>query len=139
MIYRNASIDDVDSCLVLSSQQNEKYWTKKDFVNCINNSNCIFIVAEEERNLLGYVIGYIVPTKCNEAMVHESRVDINKRGKKIGTKLVQEFCNEAFSKGANVVYALIESKLKPFYVDSCDFKETGKWIETSKKIDTNKL
>ncbi len=138
MIIRNASLNDVDSCFIISSQENENYWTKEDFVNCIKNTNAIILIAEENDKIVGYITGYIVPTKNDEAMVHESRIDTNHRGKKIGTKLVQEFCNEAFGKNVKIVYALIESKLKPFYINSCNFKKTGNWIETSIRLNDEK-
>lgn len=133
MKIRSAIVDDVNVCLNISMQENETNWTKQDFAESITNVNSIFLVAEEESKVVGYVIGYIVPTKKDEAMLHETRIDVNYRGKKIVTKLVQEFCNQAFCKKVKVVYALIENQLKPFYVDSCDFKETGKWVETSKR------
>jgi hypothetical protein len=67
-------------------------------------------------------------------LIHKSRVDLNFRRKKLGTKLVDEFCKEAFRKSVRIVFAMIESELKPFYIDSCNFKQTGNWIETSIKI-----
>ena len=71
-------------------------------------------------------------------MIHESRIDLNFRGKKLGTKLVNEFCKEAFRKGAKIAYAMIEPELKPFYIGSCNFKETGNWIETSIELNGEK-
>lgn len=82
---------------------------------------------------MGYSLGFIVPTKRTEALMHETRVDLKCRGKKVGTKLVDAVCKTLFSQGVEVIYAMIEPKLKPFYINSCKFKETGKWIEVEKR------
>jgi N-acetylglutamate synthase-like GNAT family acetyltransferase len=138
MIFRNATPKDVDRCIHLAKQENEDYWNKSDFENSIQNDNAIFLVVEIDGIVAGYVTGFVVPTKNDEAMVHESRIDLNFRRKKLGTKLVNEFCKEAFRKGAKIVYAMIESELKPFYINSCNFKETGNWIETSIRLQDEK-
>jgi hypothetical protein len=65
-------------------------------------------------------------------MLHETRTDLASRGQKIGTRLVEAFCDEAFRRGATVIYALIQDELKPFYLEACLFKVTGKWLEASK-------
>ena len=133
MTIRQARLKDVNDCYSISRQENEKYWKKSDFQSSINDKNSIFLVAEEDDNITGYIRGFIVPGKNDEAMIHEARVSMSYRGNRIGTKLVEKFYKEAFKKGAKVVYALIEPNLKSFYVDSCNFKETGYWIETSIK------
>ncbi|MBU0980401.1 MAG: GNAT family N-acetyltransferase [Nanoarchaeota archaeon] len=138
MLFRNASIKDVNHCTQLAKQENESYWTKLDFFNCIQNTNAIFLVVEIDNNLVGYLTGFIVPTKNDEALIHELRIDLKYRGQKIGTKLVDKFCKEAFRKGAKTIYAMIEPKLKSFYIDSCKFKESGNWIEASRKFDEEK-
>ncbi len=68
-------------------------------------------------------------------MIHGSRIDLGYRGQKIDTKLVSEFCKEAYRRGARVIYAMIEPELRPVYINSCNFKETGKWIEASVRLD----
>lgn len=135
MIFRDASKDDVKRCLELARQEDEKYWTESDFIGCIENTDSIFLVVEVDGVIAGYTIGYIVPTKFDEAMVHETRIDPEFRGQKLGTKIVDEFCKKAFEKCAKTVYAMIEEKIKPFYIESCGFKETGHWVEASLKAE----
>lgn len=132
MLMRNAKVRDLEPCITLAQQEGETYWTFSDFDRSISNKNAIFLVAAEGDEIRGYITGFIVPTKANEAMIHETRTDLASRGKKIGTRLVEAFCDEAFRRGATVIYALIKDELKPFYLDACHFKETGHWIEASK-------
>ena len=132
MLIQKASVKDIETCLKLAQQEGETYWAFQDFDQATTNKNSIFLAATEDDKILGYVIGFIVPTKTNEAMIHETRTDLASRGKKVGTKLVEAFCDEAFRRGATVIYALIEEELKPFYLDACHFNETGMWIEASK-------
>lgn len=131
MLIRDTNTNDIENCLNLD---NENYWTKRDFSESIKNKMAIFLVAEDNDIIMGFVIGFIVPTKFYEAIIHETRVDENFRGKRIGTKLVNEFCAQAEEKGVKTVYAMIESALKPFYLDACGFSETGKWVEASKNL-----
>lgn len=135
MIIRKAKIADIEACLRISRQRDEKdkYWLKQDLIRNVKDKSAVFLVAEEKGKVTGYCIGYIVPTKRTEAMVHETRVDIEARGKRIGTKLVNALCGALFNKNAKGVCALIEPKVKPFYINSCKFRQMGKWIEASKK------
>ena len=138
MEIRTAEKKDAAEMEAIAVQEGEDYWSEDDFLQMLDNEDAIVIVAEgadEADGIMGYVTGFIVPTKRNEAMLHESRVDTNFRGQKIGSSLVESFCNEAFSRGAETVYALLEEKHKPFYIDACNFKETHTWIEASKKKD----
>ncbi len=133
MIIRKAALGDVESCFHLSRQEKEHYWTRQDFKDSVRDKDVVFLVAEEKERVIGYSSGFIVPTKRTEALMHETRVDVNYRGKRIGTKLVDTVSKALFSRRVKIIYAMIEPKLKPFYINSCKFKETGKWLEASKK------
>lgn len=133
MKIRKAEIKDINRCIKLSHQEKEHYWSKKDFHDAVKNKDVEFYVAEHNEKIVGYSLGFIVPTKRDEALLHETKVDIKYRGKKIGTKLVNKICKKLFSRKLKTIYAMIEPELKPFYIKSCKFKETNKWIEVSKK------
>lgn len=132
MIIRKGKKGDIPSCMKLSESENKGYWTKSDFERCVSDKQVIFLVALENGKLVGFINGFIVPTKLIEAMIHETRVNLKQRGKNIGTEMVDAFCKEAFRKGVKTVYALIDKKLEPFYIKSCKFKRSGFWIETSR-------
>ena len=99
MLTRFAEAEDVEICIKLARQEGETYWALNDFNQSIANDSAIFLVAEVEAQLVGYVIGFIVPTKNNEAMLHETRVALAKRGQKIGVRLVEAFVKKPFVGG----------------------------------------
>jgi len=132
MKLRKATLKDIRKCLKLQELDKEKYWKLIDFQKAIKNKDVIFLIAEKEGNILGYVLGFIVPTKRIEALIHETRVDKKQRGKKIGTKLVNELCNNLFRKGVKEIYAEIEPELEKFYIKSCKFKKSRKWVEVKR-------
>ncbi len=134
MKIRKATVRDAKKCLDLhDSQEKKKYWKREDFVESVKDSDVVFHVAEKDGKVIGYSSGFIVPTRRIEALMHETRVDLDHRGGKIGTMLVDSVTNELHKKGVKIIYALIEPKLKKFYVDSCKFKKSAKWLEVSKK------
>ncbi|MFP4424389.1 MAG: hypothetical protein ACLFP2_04115 [Candidatus Woesearchaeota archaeon] len=52
---------DVDQCIRLAKQENKEYWSRPDFEKSVENA--IFLVAEIDNIVVGYIIGFIVPTK----------------------------------------------------------------------------
>jgi len=133
MKIRKGKIKDASLCLEIAKKDKAKHWEKSDFINSAKDNHAVFLVAEDNRKIVGYIVGFIVPTKRTEAMIHETRVDRNERGKDIGTKLVDGLCKEFFKRGVKVIYAEIEPRLLKFYRDSCKFRISGKWLEVAKK------
>lgn len=131
-IIRKSSKKDVPGCIRLSKLDNQSYWKSTDFKKSIINKDVTFLVAEENKKIVGYILGFIVPTKRTESLIHETKVDKNERGKGIGTKLVNAFCEENFKKKVKVVYAEIKPEVLKFYRDACKFKESDKWIEVAR-------
>jgi ribosomal protein S18 acetylase RimI-like enzyme len=132
MIIRRAEKQDANDCYKIAISEKESYWQIDDFIMSAKDNSVIFLVAHEGKNIEGYILGFIMPTKTTEALIHEVRVSPNARKKGIGTKLVEAFCKEGFERGADVILAEIESDLLNFYRGSCRFKERGKWIEVGK-------
>jgi ribosomal protein S18 acetylase RimI-like enzyme len=133
MKIRRASKTDVDDCFNVLKSDEDTYWRKEDLKVSAEDGRVIFLVAEENGRVMGYIQGFILPTKRTEALIHETRVRKQERGKGVGIRLVDAFCEEAFERGADVVLAEIEPDLLSFYRDSCGFKERGKWLEVGKK------
>lgn len=132
MKTRRAKISDIKECMKIQALDKKNYWKKIDFEKMIRDNLVIFLVAEEDKKIMGYINGYICPTKRTEAMIHETRTNKNFRHKKIGTKLVNEFCKIVFKQGVKNTYVMIEPKLINFYIKSCKFKKSTKWIEAKK-------
>lgn len=133
MQIRQAKLDDAEKCFRIFLKDNEEYWTQEDFRSSAADESVIFLVAEEQDNILGYILGFFVPTRKSEVGLHETRVDRDKRGAGIGSALVKAFVRFAFEKGVEVVSADVEEGLLPFYRDACGFKHAGEWIEVSMK------
>ena len=133
MNIRKAKKEDVDFFIDIDNRDDEHYWQPVDLENSVDDEHAIFLVAEEEREIIGYIIGFIVPTKRTEAMIHVTRVDIPERKKGMGKQLVDAFCEEAFRRGAEVVMAEIVPELLEFYRDVCGMEERGKWVEVGRR------
>lgn len=72
----------------------------------VNSENSLFLVVEEESNLVGFLIGYIgkIPDarkSMKPAVLDEIYVADKFRGKGVGKKLLQKFQDWAKSHGAN--------------------------------------
>ena len=133
MLIRKATKEDSEACMRLFELDNEKYWEISDFRSSAGHADVIFLVAEENSRIVGYVLGFVNPTKREQAMLVETRVHREERGRGIGTKLVDAFCREAFAKGSKAVDALIEPQHLKFYRDACGFREVHTWVEVDRK------
>jgi ribosomal protein S18 acetylase RimI-like enzyme len=133
MLIRRGTKEDSEECMRLFELDNETYWEISDFRSSAEHADAIFLVAEEDGRIVGYILGFVTPTRREEAMLIETRVHKKERGRGIGTNLVEAFCREAFARGAKTVGALVEPQHLKFYRDACSFKEVHKWIEVSRK------
>jgi predicted N-acetyltransferase YhbS len=127
---RNAGRVDAAECCNLAESDGVSYWRQQDFE--ASAEEAIFLVAEDGGHVIGYVLGFILPTKESEALVHETRVKVEERGKGIGKDLVDAFCEEAFRRGVEIVLAEIEPEHLEFYRDRCGFVKKGSWIEVGR-------
>lgn len=128
MKIRKAAAKDVKTCFKI--REEEDRFSPIDFAS-VKDKHCIFVVAEKDRKVVGYCIGYVCPTQKKEAMLHETRVIPEERKAGLGTQLVKAFCKEAFKRKVDRIYAMVEGKHVKFYGKS-GFKKTNKWIELKK-------
>jgi len=133
MLIRKGTKEDSEECMRLFELNNEKYWEISDFRSSAEHGDVIFLIAEEDSNIVGYILGFITPTRRKEAMIHETRMHKKERGRGIGTNLVDAFCREAFARGSKIVLAEVEPQHLEFYRDACSFMEMHKWIEVGRK------
>lgn len=130
---RKAKLSDAKQCIDIVRLDGDKHWTEGGFKASSKDTYAIFVVAEENKKILGYTIGFVVPTESTEALLHETRVLKNQRGKNIGTRLVDDFCREAFRRNVKTICVLIDDKHAKFYCGACGFKKDKKWLEVIKK------
>lgn len=99
IIIRNAEEKDINQCAEMS---NIEEFRLPDGAapdeECLKGSlNQIFLVAEENGIILGYIIGY--KRTPEEAYLDLLTTNKQHRGKGVGTKLIQEFRKELKTQG----------------------------------------
>lgn len=117
MKIRTASISDLDTLISLGK---DLYLIEKQFEPLLkfskseairrykkqlNDPNCLFLIAEENQEILGYLYGYLEMVDYLETASPEAQLEViylkpEARGKEIATKLVNEFISWAKDKGA---------------------------------------
>jgi len=123
---RKAVPEDIPSCLGIEASQGDNTFSGDDFRNSITEPNAIFLVAEQSRQVVGFILGYIVPTRRREAAIHSTMVDKQHEKKGIGSSLVLDFARLAFGQGVELVYAEVETGPDKFY-EKCGFKKSAVW------------
>jgi N-acetylglutamate synthase-like GNAT family acetyltransferase len=128
---REASESDAKESYRLQEPGNISF-AVSDFKESAKHKDAIYLVAEKENEVVGYVMGFLCPTKRTDCMLAETRVNEPERKHGMGSELVDAFCRKAFEKGAKTVYAEVCKRDMRFY-DKNRFKKTNKWIEMSRK------
>lgn len=124
---RKATREDVPSCLEVQRSRNDSTFSDHNFSESLANGNAIFLVAEMERQVVGFILGFVVPTRNEEAMIHSTMVRVSSAKLGIGTKLVQSFAEHAFGdRRVKVIYAEVESGPDEFY-RKCGFEKVFVW------------
>lgn len=134
MKIRRATVKDVNGCLDLQKSYGEKFWKRENFVRAATDEDAIFLVMEEDEEIIGSVLGCLNLVKRDEAFLQETRVHKKQERKGIGKKLVNEFLKVAQCKGVKEVFAEIENEHIPFYIAACKFKDRGKHVLISKRL-----
>ncbi len=123
---------DAERCLEIAKLNKATHWTLEDFKNSATDNHAGFFVTEDKKKVVGYILGFVVPTRHSESLIHETRVDKLFRKKGLGAALVEHFCKYMFRKGVKTISALVDPKHLKFYVGACKFRRICKWIEVSK-------
>jgi N-acetylglutamate synthase-like GNAT family acetyltransferase len=126
MIIRKAKFEDVPFCLEVQASQEDSTFLEHDFRNSIVDSHAIFLVAEQNQQVIGFILGFIVPTRMREATIHSTMVDKRHTRKGVGSLLVQNFAKDAFEQGAELIEAEVEEGPDKFY-EKCGFKKVMVW------------
>jgi len=126
MIIRKAEFKDVPFCLELEASQGDSTFLEHDFRNSIADPNVIFLVAEQNQQVIGFILGFIVPTRRREATIHSTMVHKRHIQKGIGSSLVRNFADLAFEQDVELIYAEVEEGPDKFY-EKCGFKKVMVW------------
>lgn len=75
-------------------------WSTLSFQQSLYDSGCLFLVAEEGKEFLGYAIGWIV---VDELHIGNLAVHPQKRGEGIGKRLLAALISQGMEKGCKMV------------------------------------
>jgi len=131
---RKAEPKDVPICLEVEASQGDSTFSEDDFRNSIADLNAIFLVAEQNQRVIGFILGFIVPTRRREATIHSTMVHRQQVQQGIGSLLVRNFAKLAFEQGAELIYAEVEEGSDKFY-EKCGFKKMSVWYSMLLKKD----
>lgn len=123
---RKAVPEDIASCLEVETSQGDDTFSGDDFRNSIAEPNAIFLVAEQSQQVVGFILGYVVPTRKREAAIHSTMVNRRHEKRGIGSSLVLNFAELAFGQGVELVYAEVEEGPDIFYA-KCGFRKAAVW------------
>lgn len=136
MIIRNAEKKDLLKCEELSNipelQWASWWYYDVEFLERYFTDTCIFLVTEENEEVIWYILGEQVVGKWS--IVWSISVDENHRWKWIGQKMVEEFQNILHQRGGewmNLIWKADEPRLKHFY-KKCGFDCGNNYIEYDK-------
>lgn len=123
---RKAEGKDASFCLDVQASREDSTFSEQDYLNSISNPNAIFLVAEHDRRAIGFILGFIVPTKNAEAIIHSTMVHASYSHRGIGSNLVRRFVEIAFEGGVQEIFAEVEEGPDKFY-EKCGFRKVAMW------------
>ncbi len=123
---RPADRGDVSACLEAQAAHGDPYFSEGDYLHALKDGNAIFPVAEVEGEVVGYIMGFRVPTKQAEAGIHSTLVHPGHRSRGIGSRLVESFVREALGRGVEMIFAEVEDGPDRFY-ERCGFRKKIVW------------
>lgn len=85
MLIRQALLKDVDAVLEIEGKSYDEPWTKELFLNEFGSDYSNFYVFEEDGNILGYIIFYVV---LNEVEIANIAISPECRRRNIASKLL---------------------------------------------------
>lgn len=125
-LVREGITGDVPACLEASASRGDTFFSEKDFLNALKDKDAIYLVAVLDGKVVGYIMGYVNPTKNDEAMVQSTMVHSGYGNRGIGSMLVKGFAGRAFDRGVKRVFAEVEDGPDRFYA-KCGFEKAYEW------------
>jgi len=126
IIIRKGEFRDIPFCLEVEASQGDSTFSEHDFRNSIIDPNVIFLVAEQKQRVVGFILGFIVPTRRREATIHSTMTYRHHIRKGIGSSLVRNFAELAFEQDVELIFAEVEEGPDKFY-EKCGFRKVMVW------------
>jgi N-acetylglutamate synthase-like GNAT family acetyltransferase len=115
MEIRTATLEDTDSIIQLGNSADEfqvnketpTFWPKEILINCIKDNNVPILVAEENKQIFGFIIANYNPS-FKKAIIENILVNPNHRGKELGRLLLKNLLNTLIKLDCKYVCALTQ-------------------------------
>lgn len=93
---RRMSIEDLDRVMEIERESFSVPWTRQDFIESINKSTALYLVAESEQTVVGYCGLWGV---IDEGQINNVAVCKEYRGQSVGTRLLEALLLEGTKEG----------------------------------------
>ena len=116
--------EDAAEAAALEEQIFSQPWSKKGFLDALNLPNTIFLVAEEDGGLAGYIVMYI---SLDEGEITNVAVAPQFRRQGVGTQLIAEIRREAAARGVTsiVLEVRVSNEAAILLYEKCGFGSCG--------------
>lgn len=114
----------IDNCVLLEKQCFSLPWTKEQFLESLENSFSIFLMATIKTQFAGYIGLYLI---ADEAQILNLAVKEQFRKKGIGEALIKKAEKNAKQKGANKLFleVRVSNKNAINLYEKCGFSKDG--------------
>lgn len=124
MIIREMQIDDLEQVMVIENENFSVPWTETGFFTFLIRQDALFLVAEEEEQIRGY-IGVL--TVLDEGDITNVSVDKKSQGQGVGKALVQGLIDKTAEAGVTTLHLEVrESNVSAIALyEKMGFEKTG--------------
>lgn len=110
MTIRDMQIDDLEQVMPIETENFSVPWTKTGFFSFLIREDAIFLVAEDDQEILGYCG---VLTVLDEGDITNVAVRKDRQGEGIGKLLVQELIKKASDAGVTTIHLEVRESNTP--------------------------
>ena len=107
---REMTIEDAEETAQIEAENFSKPWKKKDFEDAVRSKNTLYMVIENQDEIIGYAGMWLV---LDEGEITNVSIKKSCWGQRVGTHLMEEFLKEAEKRGGTSFFLEVrESNLR---------------------------
>lgn len=110
MLIRKMEARDVSGVARIEQENFSMPWSEKAFMDSLSQEEALFLVAEEEDRVLGYIGIYL---SFEEGEITNVSVDSSSRNKGVGSELVEQLKKEAQARGTEKIFLEVRVSNEP--------------------------
>lgn len=110
MLIRKMEARDVSWMARIEQENFSMPWSEKAFMDSLSQEEALFLVAEEEDRVLGYIGIYL---SFEEGEITNVSVDSSCRNKGVGSALVEQLKKEAQARGTEKIFLEVRVSNEP--------------------------